>query len=272
MTTEAPRIVTNAIESTLVNVQIKNENPIKEDKNETLDQAENSFPVDKVQMAGSLVTSPQRSAVLSCSSANLSTDHDVINKVLNPEMSFITLKLNTLDIGFFCSVVRFWKRFCYLTYTRFSEDQACIQDFRTYATQMIRMMETRSNYLPYSPAMKNERIDAVCMEETQRMCEEILSTVEPGRLRVIANNFVHLTKVLPIFLSHSHEGKSMTEIFEYLGFGDEFIPFKRMLPQCVFWNLKLPSFLTTSLFHSPWAQTLEQEQFFMRTAENFKVN
>lgn len=223
-----------------------------------LDQLDSSLPSGEGQLL------PRQSAARS---PVFRSDRELLNTALYSDVQLITSKLNTLDLGFFSSLVQYWKQFTYNTYSRLSEDQACLQDLNVVASQVISMSATQSNHLSYNPLLKNESIYVVALEITQ----EMMGAIEPDRRKDVANNFLQYAKIFDIFFFHTQHGRTIEETCSYLGFIEEFNLMKKMFPPETF-SIGMPSLLTTSLFQSPWAETLELEQFFLQTAENFKVD
>ena len=178
----------------------------------------------------------------------------------DPKMFQITRndQLNPEDIHFFSGLVTSWRKFLLKTYLDVMSSHSIHEEVDKYHMQSL-----DSSTLTYDTALDNT-MTSVALDNIA--CFTNISGLNPSmqaKLRTLLQCF-------QIFCSSALEGVTTRQSLATYGYNVESHPFSAIIPVYM-QDLKVFDYLKSGMFKSPWAESLEVEEFFMKTCRTLKT-
>ncbi len=178
----------------------------------------------------------------------------------DPKMFQITRndQLNPEDIHFFSGLVTSWRKLLLKTYLDVMSFHSIHEEVDKYHMQSL-----DSCTLTYDTALDNTMTD-VALDNIACFTDiSGLNLSMQAKLRTLYQCF-------EIFSSSAFEGVTMRQSLATYGYNVESHPFSTIIPVYM-QDLKVFDYLKSGMFKSPWAESLEVEEFFMKTCRTLKT-
>ena len=147
-------------------------------------------------------------------------------------------------------------------------DPQCKIEMLDYSQQLQAIGETGSNRLRYSPVLEG-RIERLSKENVGVIFKALNPDITGSDLNDISKLLSKHLRVFCIFLSHTYSDMTHRQFFgnRYTKHIDS-VDFQNWHWQYL--EKQVPDIIQSNLFASPWAPSLELEEFFYQTAESVK--
>jgi len=147
-------------------------------------------------------------------------------------------------------------------------DPQCKIEMLDYSQQLQAIGETGSNRLRYSPVLEG-RIERLSKENVGVIFKALNPDITGSDLNDISKLLSRHLRVICIFLSHTYSDMTHRQFFgnRYTKHIDS-VDFQNW--HWHYLEKQVPDIIQSNLFASPWAPSLELEEFFYQTAESVK--
>ena len=178
----------------------------------------------------------------------------------DPKMFQITRsdQLNPEDIHFFTGLVTSWRKILLKTCLDGMSSHSIHEEVEKYHKQSC-----DSSTLTYDTALDNTMIDLALDNIACFTDISGLNLSMQEKLRTLYQCF-------EIFSSSAFEGVTMRQSFATYGYNVESHPFSAIIPVYM-QDMKIVDYLKSGMFKSPWAESLEVEEFFVKTCQTLKT-
>ena len=180
----------------------------------------------------------------------------------DPKMFQITRndQLNPEDIHFFSGLVTSWRKLLLKTYLDGMSHHTVHEELERYHSQSL---DTQT--LTFVTALDCTLVD-VSVDNIFKACLTDLSSLNPtmqAKLRTLYQCF-------GVFYSSANEGITVRQLLATYGYNVESYPFSAVVPVYM-QDTKMVNYLKSDMFKSPWAESIEVEEFFMKTCQTLKT-
>ena len=212
------------------------------------------FIIDNQVITQSIFVDPKRnqSAIVKGGGLlikNLKLFHMSINNQLDPE-----------DVQIFSGVVTSWRKLLLKIYEDGMSYNSVQQEMDKFHDQTLDVQS-----LTYYPALDCTLVDLAVDNILSAALKDIFD-LDPS----VQTNFKSLYQCYYIFYSSAKEGTTMRQSLATFGFNVESYPFSAIMPVHIH-DMKIVDFMKSDMFKSPWADSLEVEEFFVKTCQTLKT-
>ena len=179
----------------------------------------------------------------------------------DPKMFQITRndQLNPEDIHFFSGLVTSWRKLLLKTYLDGMSHNTVHEELERYHSQSL---DART--LTFDTALDCTLVD-ISVDNIFNACLTDLPGLNPtmqAKLRTLHQCF-------GVFFSSANEGLTCRQFLAIYGYNVESYPFSAVVPVYM-QDAEMVDYLKSDMFKSPWAESLEVEEFFMKICNTLK--
>ena len=180
----------------------------------------------------------------------------------DPKMFQITRndQLNPEDIHFFSGLVTSWRKLLLKTYLDGMSYPSVHEEIERYHNQSL-----DAQTLTFGTALDCTLVD-VSVDNIFKASLADLLCLKPtmqAKLRT-------LYQCVGVFFSSANEGITERQFLATYGYNVESYPFNAIIPVYM-QDLKMVDYLKSGMFKSPWAESLDVEEFFIKTCQTLKT-
>ena len=168
-------------------------------------------------------------------------------------------QLNPEDIHFFSGLVTSWRKLLLKTYLDGMSHPSVHEEIEQYHNQSL-----DAQTLTFGTALDCTLVD-VSVDNIFKASLADLLCLNPtmqAKLRTLHQCF-------GVFFSSANEGITSRQFLATHGYNVESYPFNAIIPVYM-QDSKMVDYLKSGMFKSPWAESLEVEEFFMKTCQTLK--
>ena len=180
----------------------------------------------------------------------------------NPKLFHMSIndQLDPEDVQFFSGVVTSWRKLLLKIYEDGLSYNSVHEEIDKFYDQTI-----DAQPLTYDPALDCTLIELAVDNILSASVKDIFD-VDPS----VQINFKTLYQCYYIFNSSAKEGTTIRQSLATFGFNVESYPFSAIMPVHM-QDMKVVDFMKSNMFKSPWAESLEVEEFFIKTCQTLKT-
>ncbi|XP_023348803.1 uncharacterized protein LOC111717542 [Eurytemora carolleeae] len=182
--------------------------------------------------------------------------------IKNPKLFHMSInnQLNPEDVQIFSGVVTSWRKLLLKIY-----EDGMSYNFVQQEMDKIHDQTLDVQSLTYDPALDCTLVDLAVDNILSAVVKDIFD-LDPS----VQTNFKTLYQCYYIFYSSAKEGTTMRQSLATFGFNVESYPFSAIMPVHIH-DMKIVDFMKSDMFKSPWAESLEVEEFFVKTCQTLKT-
>ena len=180
----------------------------------------------------------------------------------DPKMFQITRndQLNPEDIHFFSGLVTSWRKLLLKTFLDGMSSHSVYEEIDKYHMQSL---DART--LTFDTALDCTLID-LSNDNIFNAC----LTDFPGLNNTMQAKLRTLHQCFGVFFSSANEGLTSRQFLATYGYNVESYPFSAIVPVYM-QDTKMVNYLKSGMFQSPWAESIEVEEFFIKTCQTLKT-
>ena len=182
--------------------------------------------------------------------------------IKNPKLFHMSIndQLDPEDVQFFSGVVTSWRKLLLKIYEDGLSYNSVHEEIDKFYDQTI-----DAQPLTYDPALDCTLIELAVDNILSASVKDIFD-LDPS----VQINFKTLYQCYYIFDSSAKEGTTIRQSLATFGFNVESYPFSAIMPVHM-QDMKVVDFMKSDMFKSPWAESLEVEEFFIKTCQTLKT-
>ena len=169
-------------------------------------------------------------------------------------------QLDPEDVHCFSGVVTSWRKLLLKIYEDGMSYNSVHEEMDKFHDQTLDVQS-----LTYDPALDCTLVDLAVDNILSASVKDIFD-LDPS----VQTNFKSLYQCYYIFISSAKEGTTMRQSLATFGFNVESYPFSAIMPVHMH-DMKIVDFMKSDMFKSPWAESLQVEEFFLKTCQTLKT-